>query len=213
VGHFNWRLEKAYGNGHLVDWGIHWIDAIRTVLGLDMPKVVHAAGGLYQLKGRITTPDLLTAHFEFEKVPVVWRHRLIGAPELTPDTNIGMVFYGEKETVFVSDGRYVVVPSGKDAERRVVERSNDAQLAHVSEFLDAVRTRKPVSCTPDDAYRSTAAVQLAMIALESGGRVEWDGSTEQVRDNPTAAALLRREYRAPWEHPDAAGAATARKPN
>ena len=213
VGHFNWRLEKAYGNGHLVDWGIHWIDAIRTVLGLDMPKVVQAAGGLYQLKGRITTPDVLAAHFEFEKVPVVWRHRLIGAPELTPDTNIGMVFYGEKETVFVSDGRYVVVPSGKDAERRVVERSNDAQLAHVSEFLDAVRTRKPVSCTPDDAYRSTAAVQLAMIALESGGRVEWDEATEQVRDNPRAAALLRREYRGPWEHPYAEGAATGGKPN
>ena len=39
VGHFHWRLEKAYGNGHLVDWGIHWIDAIRTVLGLGMPRV------------------------------------------------------------------------------------------------------------------------------------------------------------------------------
>ena len=26
VGHFDWRLEEAYGNGHLVDWGIHWID-------------------------------------------------------------------------------------------------------------------------------------------------------------------------------------------
>jgi predicted dehydrogenase len=201
VGHFNWRLEKTYGNGHLVDWGIHWIDAIRTILGLGMPRAVQAAGGLYHLKGRITTPDVLTAHFDFETCPVVWRHRLTGSPEYTPETNIGMFFYGEKETVFVNDRRFVVVPQGENAQRRVVESANDAQTAHVAEFLEAVRSRRHPSCTPDDAYRSTGAVQLAMIALDAGGRVEWDASSEDVRDNPRASTLLRREYRAPWTHP------------
>ena len=201
VGHFNWRLEKTYGNGHLVDWGIHWIDAIRTVLRLETPHSVQTAGGLYHLKGRITTPDVLTAHFEYEECPVVWRHRLVGSPEYTPDTNIGMFFYGEKETVFLNDSRYVVIPAGKDAQRRVVEVSNDAQQAHVAEFLDAVRSRKQPSCTPEDAYRSTTAVQLAMIALEAGGRVEWDAHAEQIRNNAAASALLKREYRAPWKHP------------
>jgi predicted dehydrogenase len=201
VGHFNWRLEKNYGNGHLVDWGIHWIDAIRTVLRLESPRSVQAAGGLYHLKGRITTPDVLTAHFEFDAVPVVWRHRMIGSPEYTPETNIGMFFYGEKESVFVNDSRYVVMPAGKDAQRRIVEVSNDAQLAHVSEFLDAVRTRKTPSCTPEDSYRSTTAVHLAMIALESGGRIEWDAQAEQIRNNAASTALLKRDYRAPWKHP------------
>lgn len=31
IGHYNWRLEKEYGNGHLVDWGIHLIDVIRKI--------------------------------------------------------------------------------------------------------------------------------------------------------------------------------------
>src|SRR5512140_2119442 len=70
VGHFHWRLEQAYGNGHLVDWGIHWSDAIRPILGLGLPTQVRSAGGLYGLRGRITTPDVLTAHFEFERCPV-----------------------------------------------------------------------------------------------------------------------------------------------
>jgi hypothetical protein len=43
--------------------------------------------------------------------------------------------------------------------------------------------------------------QLAMIALTSGGRVDWDEAAEQVRGNPKAAALLKREYRSPWIHP------------
>lgn len=201
VGHFNWRLEKAYGNGHLVDWGIHWIDAVRTVLGLASPRAIQAAGGLYALEGRITTPDVLTAHFDFEQCPLTWRHRMIGSPEYAPETSIGMFFYGEKETIFLNDSRYVVVPAGQDAQKRVVEAANDQQADHVGEFLEAVRTRGPVSCPPEDAYRSTSAVQLAMIALEAGGRIEWDARAEQVRDNPKASALLKREYRGPWTHP------------
>jgi hypothetical protein len=112
-----------------------------------------------------------------------------------------MFFYGEKETVFLNDTKYVVVPRGKDAPRRTVEGRNDAQGEHVAEWLEAVRTRGPVSCTPEDAFRSTATVQLAMIALKAGGRVEWDAASEQVRDNPRAASLLRRDYRGPWVHP------------
>ena len=201
VGHFNWRLEHAYGHGHLVDWGIHWIDSIRVVLGLDMPTSVVSSGGLYALKGRITTPDVMTSHLEFDRCPVVWSHRIFGQSEYAPETNIGMFFYGEKETVFLNDSRYVVIPNAKGAERRVVEAKNDAQTAHVREFLEAVRTGGSVSCPPVDAYRSTATVQLAMASLESGGRVDWDAAAELVPNNPRAAALLRREYRKPWVHP------------
>ena len=131
----------------------------------------------------------------------MWSHRIYGQAEYTPETTIGMFFYGEKETVFLDDAHYVVIPRAKGAERRVVEAKNDAQGAHVAEWLEAVRTRGSVSCPPEDAYRSTAAVQLAMIALESGGRVDWDADTEQVAGNPAAAALLKRDYRGPWVHP------------
>jgi predicted dehydrogenase len=210
VGHFHWRLEEAYGNGHLVDWGIHWIDALRTVLGLGMPRTVQSAGGIFGLQGRITTPDVMSAWFDFDGIPVTWSHRLFGAAEYAPETNIAMFLYGEKETIFFNDSRDEVIPAPKGAapsppvgapERRRVEAANDQQTAHVAEWLDAVRTRGKVSCPPEDAYRSTATVQLAMIALKAGGRVDWDASTEQVLGNPKAAALVKREYRGPWVHP------------
>jgi predicted dehydrogenase len=201
VAHFAWRLEKAYGNGHLVDWGIHWIDTIRMTLGLGMPRAVTAAGGLYELKGRITTPDVLQVYFEFDQCPVTWNHRIFPTAELTPEANIGMSFFGEKESVFLNDNRFVVAPVEKDAERKVVEGKSDAQTAHLANWLDAVRTRGKVACPPEDAFQSTAAVQLAMIALEVGGRVEWDEAAGAVRGNPQATALLKRDYRGPWVHP------------
>jgi predicted dehydrogenase len=204
IGHKTWRLEAEYGNGHLVDWGIHWIDAIRTTLDLAMPRSVTAAGGLYALGGRITTPDTLTAHFEFERCPVVWRHRLWGAAELTPAFQNGIAFYGDKATVFVSDGGWLVQEPGKEPVPQPVEPKVDAAAAHMGDFLEAVRSRHAATCSPEDAFRSTATVQLAMIAYRTGTRVVWDEATQTVTGNPAAAALLRRAYRAPWVHPSPA---------
>ena len=202
VGHFAWRLEEAYGNGHLVDWGIHWIDRVRAVLGEGMPRSVQAAGGLHVLTGRITTPDTLTACFEFERCPVVWRHRIWGAAEWSPDANNAALFYGEKETVVVADDRWTVVPRD-GGERRVFEAKTDVLPAHVGEFLEAVRSRKPPSCPLDDAARSTACVQLAMIAYKTASRVSWDDARGEISGPPVAAALSKRDYRAPYTHPAA----------
>jgi predicted dehydrogenase len=202
IAHKSWRLEKAYGNGHLVDWGIHVIDAVRVILEESTPKKIHAVGGLYELAGRITTPDTLTVQFEFERCPVIWRHRIWGAAEYPSDTANGVFFYGDKATVFATDGRWMVLPRGKgDKQEFQTPEARDAGPRHMSEFLDAVRTGKQPGCTIDDAFRSTATVQLAMAAYDSGAPLGWDASRETIVNNPAALKQLEREYRAPYRHP------------
>ena len=201
VGHMNWRLEKTTGHGHLVDWGIHLIDAARMVLDEGLPTSVAATGGLYGLRGTITTPDVLTAHFEFPTCPLTWRHRIWGAEEYTPETSNGLTFFGEKETIFVTDNRWVAIPKGKTADRRVNEAKADAGLLCMAEFLDAVRTRRAPGCPVEEGFKSTTAVKLAMIAYDTGRRVTWDAAREQIVGDPEAAKLLKREYRPAWTHP------------
>ncbi|MGE5610389.1 MAG: Gfo/Idh/MocA family protein [Bacillota bacterium] len=201
VGHMAWRLEKTSGHGHLVDWGIHLIDATRWILGESTPRTVQASGGIYYFKDKITTPDVLTASFDFAKCPVTWRHRIWGAEEYTPAISNGIFFYGDKETVFVTDDRWVVIPRGKGKDRKVNQAGTDAGTLHMADFLKAVRTRQQPGCTIEDAYRSTATVKLAMIAYETGAKITWDEKAEQIVGNPEAAKLLKREYRSPWQHP------------
>ena len=201
VGHMNWRLEKTSGQGHLVDWGIHLIDAARLILGQGMPRAVGAAGGLYYLKGRITTPDVLTAHFEFADCPLTWRHRIWGAEEYNPEVSNGIFFYGERETLFVTDERWEVIPRGKNKERQVHEVKSNAGQLHMKEFLAAVRSRQQPGCKIEDGYASTATVKLAMISFDTGSKITWDSVQEEILNNETAAKLLKREYRAPWKHP------------
>jgi predicted dehydrogenase len=201
VGHKHWRLEKTSGHGHLVDWGIHLIDTIRAFLDLPMPKSVTASGGLYQLAGRITTPDTLSVHFEFDKVPVHWRQRIWGATEYDPEVNNGIFFFGTKGTVFATDQRWVLIQPGKNGRREEHKVPADQGTLHMADFLDAVRTRRQPACPIADAFQSTATVQLAMIAYETGSTVHWDESKLEITNNPPAAKLLRRDYRKPWVHP------------
>jgi len=201
VGHKNWRLEKTSGHGHLVDWGIHLIDACRMVLNLDTPRQITACGGLYYLKDKITTPDTLTVQFDFEQLPVVWRHRLWGATEYDADTTNGIFFYGEKATIFATDNSWTVLPRGKNAQRQQNKVEGDLGLSHMTEFLEAVRTRQQPGATVAEAHRSTTTVKLGMIAYETASTVRWDAAKQQIVDNAPAAALLKRNYRGPWKHP------------
>jgi predicted dehydrogenase len=201
IGHFAWRLEKEYGNGHLVDWGIHHIDAIRVALNEDMPHSIQAAGGIYYLQDKITTPDILEVHFDFKTCPVTWHHRLWGAQEYHPDVANGIFFYGEKGTVFLTDNRWISIANEKGSEPQVHEARSDAGLLMVKDFLQAVKTRKQPTCTAADAFNSTATVQLAMIALAAEQKINWDLEAGEIADCPEAASLLKRDYRSPWQHP------------
>ena len=203
VGHMSWRLEETSGQGHLYDWGIHLIDAARVILGAAAPKTISAAGGLYRLQGKITTPDTMTAHFEYDRCPISWRHRLWGAEEYTPEINNGVTFFGETGTVWVSDNKWVHIPKTKGAERKVTEVRTETGTVHMVEFLEAVRGNGKASCTIADAHLSTTAVKLAMIALKAGSKLTWDAKREQIVGNPEASKALKREYRAPWKHPHA----------
>ena len=204
IGHIAWRLEKEYGNGHLVDWGIHHIDIIRHIMGEGMPEKFYSSGGIFELKDKITTPDTLTSEMTFRKAPLVWQHRLWGTGDVNKEFNNGIFFYGEKGTLFAEDSRIVILDAGKDGKKEDLNIPTESmQENHVKNFLEAVRTKNKdqISCTPEDAFRSTATVQLAMISYYTGSVVKWDYQKKKIIDNPEASRLLRREYRGKYIHP------------
>jgi len=203
-GHMSWRFEKAYGNGHLVDWGIHNIDITRTIMGYDMPTTIEAHGGIFALQGKTNTPDTLTATMLFDEVPLIWQHRLWGTGEIDPQYNNGIFFHGEKGTLFAADNRLVLKSAGRDSRQEVMEiASPRMQEEHVAEFIRAVKTgnKELISCSIDDAFRSTATVQLAMIAYETGSTVQWDEQLQAITGNEAAAAMLARPYRKEYQRP------------
>ena len=204
IGHKAWRLEKEYGNGHLVDWGIHHIDIIRKIMGEGMPSEFYTKGGIFELKDKITTPDTLNSNMAFPAFQLTWQHRLWGNGDVTKEFNNGIFFYGEEGTLFAEDSRVTVFPAGKDAQKEVLNIPTEMmQEKHVENFLKAVRSKDKnlINCTPEDAFQSTATVQLAMISYYTGSTVKWDEKTKTIVNNSEAEKLLIRAYRGKHVHP------------
>jgi len=147
---------------------------------------------------------MLASFMTFPKFQLVWQHRLWGTGDVTREFNNGIFFHGEKGSLFAEDSKVTVFPAGKDAQKEVLSISTPmTQEKHVENFLNAVRKkdRKLITCTPDDAFKSTATVQLAMISYYSGSVVKWDPIKKEISGNPEASKLLRREYRGNLQHP------------
>ncbi len=204
IGHKAWRLEKEYGNGHFVDWGIHHIDIIRKIMDFGMPTSFNTSGGLVTLDGKITTPDTLRAVLNFEQCPVIWQHRLWGTGDLNTQFNNGIFFYGEKATLLASDNKLILMPAGRNQKQDVMDIPTEMmQENHVADFINAVKAKNKglLSCTVEDAFQSTATVQLGMISYYTGTEVKWDAQKQAVIDNKKAAELLSRQYRGSYKRP------------
>lgn len=204
IGHRAWRLEETTGHGHLVDWGIHLIDAARMVTGAGLPRRIQAMGGIYHYKGKITTPDTLSAQFDFDEFPLTWRHRLWGAQEVDPAYSNGIFLFCENETIFVTDSRWEIHPNKRGAQKQVMPakmKSNEMSEAHLRDFVNAIREKRQPACPIEEGFRSTATVQLGMVAYDVKRAIEFDAAKLAIPGNPQAHALLKREYRKPWVHP------------
>ena len=54
----------------------------------------------------------------------------------------------------------------------------------------------------EEGYISSAACILANVAMKLRRTLEWDAEKGVIVGDDEANALLRRPYRAPWEHPE-----------
>jgi predicted dehydrogenase len=204
----NWRAIDAYCHGHLYDWGIHHINTLRHVMNLDIPNSIMAMGGNTRYKA--TTPDYLSVQFDFNGLPVTWNHRIWGSAQFNDETTDGMFFYGEKETVFLRDWGWSVVPTDTKLEKRTVGKLSfewqdlgnfvDAQM---QEFANAIKTmkREAVLSPIEDAFKTTVAVNLADIAYKAKSSIEFDAANMRIKNSEQANHLLKREYRKPYQHP------------
>ncbi|MBA2354888.1 MAG: Gfo/Idh/MocA family oxidoreductase [Acidobacteria bacterium] len=217
----SWRAFTEYGNGIVGDMCIHMLDMVRWMLDLGMPQRVGSTGGiLIDKASKANISDTQTATFAFGSLPVIWTHRTYGAPP-DPKYPWGATIYGDKGTLKASVMGYDFTPTGaggtpihedvtyeleqfpedrteKDLEKHVAP----AIRAHMQDFLRAVESGTRPVADIEQGYISTAACILANLSMQVGRSLQWDHAAGQIVGDDQANRLLRREYRAPWLHPE-----------
>ena len=216
-----WRAFMEYGNGIVGDMCIHMLDMTRWYLDLGWPTRISSSGGILVDKAsKANIADTQTAVFDYPDLRVVWQHRSWGEAN-DPRHPWGATFYGDKGTLKVDVYGYDYIPlNGQPAHRDVTyeydkypedrtEKDLERHVApairyHLLNFLQAVDQRSKPIADIEQGYISTASCILANNAMKLGRTIHWDAGKQQAIGDEEANALLRRNYRAPWQHPEPA---------
>lgn len=197
------------------NWGVHYMDVIRWMMGETAPSAISAHGGKYVLNHDGDIPDTMQITFEFASGAII----AFGIYEATSGAVIPwgeIELRGTKGLVEASEKGYRITPTSSgqfqnwdkliEAERYDAKNemlsdgsSGDSTANLVRNFLDCVKSRKEPLCTLEEGHRSTSFAHLANIALATKERLQWDATKERFTNSEAANKLLHYEYRKPWK--------------
>ena len=211
---FRWWKDFSSQMGN---WGVHYMDVIRWMMGETAPIAITAHGGKYAVQDDRDIPDTMEVLFEFASGAIVKFsiHEANGGGGVQGGE---VELNGAKGNLVASQNGYKITPARRgqfqtwdqlvEAESEVLKgnaKFGDLNITEnstanlIRDFLDCVKSRNTPLCTLEDGHRSTSFAHLANIALEMGQRIEWDPIKETVTNLPEANELLHYEYRAPWK--------------
>lgn len=194
--HYLFRFFWDYSGGQQTNFGAHHLDIAQWGLGMDESGPVSAEGsGVYHPDGWYETPDTTEIKYTYANgVTMTCRQKTD-----TKNTDQGTEFMGDKGSLFVYRGGIVTNPKEllKDVEMPKIVSSN-ANISHVNNFFDCVKSRKTPAADIRIGHRSATVCHLGNIAIRTKKKITWDPKSETIVGDAEASKWLTKEYRKPW---------------
>ncbi|MFN0196089.1 MAG: Gfo/Idh/MocA family protein [Planctomycetaceae bacterium] len=177
----NWRWFWDFGGGILTDLMVHFIDVAHWFLDLGAPTAATTIGDHFASEGIWETPDTIQCLLKYPKgVQIYFEGTFVNA------RNGAMLeFMGSEATLYLDRGRYEIHPERKKkiaAEEFILGTGPrgadfydkpDGETVHLTNWVDAVRTRKEPSAPVSAGVSAAAAAQLGNIAYRTGQVAHW----------------------------------------
>jgi predicted dehydrogenase len=156
--HFpNWRLYREYSGGMITDWGAHHFDIVQWALAADEGGPVTALPP--REPGSLRGAKLIYP----------------GGTEVTHDGPFGILFVGEKGTIYVDRDKLESIPG--DILKKPLD-AKDTHLpqapSHIQNWLDCIRSRQRCICDVEVGARSVACCHLMNQAYWHNRPLKWD---------------------------------------
>ena len=204
-GNLVWNRWWDFGNGTLGDMGSHLIDLPYWALDLRHPSSVEAEGPpvdkevcpawmivRWQHPARAGRPALKLAWYHGGKRPL----SPVGV-DLSKWFN-GVLFVGDKGMLLADYGRRLLLPRDQFKDFQAPPTTLARSLGHHREWLHACKTGAPTLCNFDYSGALVEHNLLGNVAYRVGKKLTWDADRLAATNCPTAAALVRRDYRKGW---------------
>jgi len=192
--HYNWHWVRDWGTGEMGNWGAHWLDVARWLLGVDLPSAAYAHGGQFLVKDIKEWPDTQTVVYEYPELTLVWEQRLWVDYQIHGMRN-GVEIAGDKATLLINRSGWTVHPRGGEPENH---RASELERAHAQSFADAIREGAAPSAPIGEGCKSAALCHLGNIAAVTGDRIVFNPATQTITNTTHAAKQPDHPYRKPW---------------
>jgi predicted dehydrogenase len=209
---FRWWSEYSSQMGN---WGVHYMDAIRWLMGERAPVAITAHGGKFVIDHDADIPDTMQVTFEFASKKII-------SFAIYEATSGDLFPYGELElrgtkgNIYANEQGYKIIPATRGQfqtwDKMIAEEefknptkllddgsAPDSTSGLIRNFLDCVKSRKQPYCTLEEGHRSTSFAHLANIAVATQQRLLWDADNEKFTNSEVANSMLQYEYRSPWK--------------
>ena len=169
----HWRWFWDFGGGHLTDLYSHYGDVIHWYMDQDAPLAAQAMGGSYALP-QFECPDTITAAWKYPGFAINYTGTLVGSLD-----GGNIVFRGSRAVMKINRDGFAIYPEGAvpsekthypDAEIQM-RSLEDGTRAHMANFLDCVRSRKPPNAPPQVGISAARAAHLANQTLLTSTRL------------------------------------------
>lgn len=197
----NWRWFWDFGGGIFTDLMVHWIDVAHWILNLDHPLTAASIGDFHHAGGIWETPDTVQTILRYANPRAVEPDPRSAVTRQPPPSNIqayfegtfsnarnaAMIeFMGTEASIYIDRGRYELIPE-RNKEVKASEwilnpdkprgadfyPNPDGELLHLTNWVEAVRARKPAVAPAEAGVLAAASAQLANQALRSGQVAHW----------------------------------------
>jgi len=185
--HYDWHWQWNWGDGEMANWGVHYLDDMRHLLGWnDVPTKVVAAGNRFAWDDNGETPNMHIALLDYDGLPVVVDIRNLPDPK-RPSGSEGAVYLHSRGGNYIQceDASIRLSRGGggaydKDGER-IHQYKGDGGAGHAQNFIDAVRSRRreDLAAEIEVGHLSTVVCHQANVCW----RVGSEASVEEVRQS------------------------------
>jgi predicted dehydrogenase len=194
--HYDWHWQWNWGTGEMGNWGVHYLDDLRNLLGWDdVPDNVMAAGNRWwDDDGQ--TPNMHMCLMEHRGAKIVIDIRNMKDPGRGGDE--GAVYLGAREGNYIMcEGGFIRIARGggkafdKDG-KQLKQYKGDGGAGHAANFIDAVRkgSNASLACEVEVGHLSTTLCHLANIAFQVGKAAPVEELRENLARNEDALNTL-----------------------
>ena len=206
--HGSWRFFWDYGGGLMTDWGVHLLDIPLWTMEGKMPKSVSSVGGIYAYPDHaIETADTQSVLYEYEDLTLEWDHAG-GLNKGIYGRNYGVAFIGNNGTLVINREGWEVIPEMEAGTNTPKIEAIPLQAPdpldhqkHVANFIACVKDRNRPICDIEDGRNAAVLAHMGNIAYRVNDRLLWDASQHNFPNHSAANALIKPDYRAPWQFP------------